>query len=151
MDSIRQNRNNLREGFTLIEILLSLALVTLLTAISVPFYQSFQQANELDATKETILSALRTAKTYARESKDNANWGVYISTENVVLFQGDSYTTRDPSYDLYYSISSKVSLYGSTEFVFNTPFGSPTSTGTIGLAINNKSDSILVNEKSVLP
>ncbi|MCA9387248.1 hypothetical protein KC669_04410, partial [Candidatus Dojkabacteria bacterium] len=101
--------------------------------------------------KETILSALRTAKTYARESKDNANWGVYISTENVVLFQGDSYTTRDPSYDLYYSISSKVSLYGSTEFVFNTPFGSPTSTGTIGLAINNKSDSILVNEKSVLP
>ena len=47
-------------GFTLLEVLLSIAIITLIAGIGIPVYLSFQVRNDLDiATAEIVQSARR--------------------------------------------------------------------------------------------
>ena len=153
MDSSRQRRDSLKatsKAFTLIELLLSVSLVSMLMVISVPFYQSFQQSNELSAAQDISERVLRTAKTYARESNNESDWGVYFINGEAILFKGTTYATRDTSFDISYGISSRVVYSSITEVSFTYPDGAPSSTGILTLSVSGKSESITINDKSIL-
>ena len=52
-------------GFTLMEVLLSMAIISILVGLSMPFYESFVRRNDLGLATQTVSAMLRRAETYA--------------------------------------------------------------------------------------
>lgn len=141
-------QNRISQGFTLIEMLLSIALITAITSVGVPIYQSFQSRNELDVASFTITQTLRRAQILSQSVEGDASWGVAIQDPKVILFKGSSFASRDATYD-----EESIALHSSTssgleEVVFTKFMGLPQVVGTITLTSNNQEvRSITINEK----
>lgn len=145
----------MQKGFTLIEILLSLALIAVVTVMGLPVYNYFQAKSDLSTTADAIVSAFRRAQSLAVAVDGDTSWGVAIVTgtpNRLVIFRGLSYGSRDNTYDEDLELQNTVALSGTGEVVFSKFYGLPTpSTGTIILT-NTASDSqnIVFNEKGTL-
>src|SRR5258708_5524982 len=79
-----------QEGFTLIELIIVVAMTTILGIIAVPFYSRFLLQNEVANTADQLSAELHKAQTYAMSGKQNSNWGVSYSANQITLFQGNS-------------------------------------------------------------
>jgi type II secretory pathway pseudopilin PulG len=90
----------IKNGFTLIEIILVVSITILIAATTIPLSSNFLAQNQLDIKSADIASYLRIAQISALSSKDNSDWGVYTDDSKAVLFKGSSFTARDESYDL---------------------------------------------------
>ena len=120
-------------GFTLMEVLLSLAIIALLAGMSVPIYQSFQIRNDLNTTAGTVAQVWRRAGFLASASDDDSNWGVYINDNHIVLFKGQSFAGRDDNFSEIYDLPGGIKPTGLTELVFEKFTGRPTDTGSLTL------------------
>lgn len=137
---------NTQAGFSLIEMLLALAVIGLLAGLSVPLYQSFDTRNELAITQNMAAQTLREARLRARAADGDSQWGVKIASSSVTLFRGSDYQTRDSSYDLTFSLENITGVSGRTEFVFSKLSGRPESAGTVTLsAADDSQRSVSVN------
>ena len=140
-----------QNGFTLIEVLLSVAILTLLTGLSLPVYETFMRRNDLDLTTQQVAAALRRAQTYARSVNRDSVWGVEVQTGTVTLFQGTNFATRNQNYDETFSIPSTVTASGLSGVQFAKLNETPNTTGTITLTSNaNASRTITVNAKGMV-
>lgn len=122
------------EGFTLLEVLLSIALISLIAGIGAPLYQSFQVRNDLNIGATTAVNVLRRAETLARASDGDTSWGVSFTAGSLTLFRGTSYATRNAAYDEVFSIPTNISFSGTTDYVFARFTGLPISVGTTTLS-----------------
>lgn len=120
-------------GFTLVEVLLSTAIIVMLTGISLPVYESFVQKNDLDLTAETVASTLRRAETYARAVNGDSAWSVEIQPSAITLFQGTSFASRNTAYDETASVPASVTPGGLGEVQFAKFTALPNATGSITL------------------
>lgn len=85
----------MKKGFTLIEIILVLAIIGILTVISLKAMAKFRNQAVLDATVEGVVSILREAQNLTLASKEDSSYGVYLEPSRIVLFQGDAYVEGD--------------------------------------------------------
>ncbi|MCK5080836.1 MAG: prepilin-type N-terminal cleavage/methylation domain-containing protein [Candidatus Moranbacteria bacterium] len=140
-----------KKGYTLLEILLSVAIISVIAGFSISVYQTFQNRNDLDVTVGAMMDSLRRAHFFSQGIKNDSQWGVKIENSKIVLFQGNSFSTRDQSYDEEFLVSSTISSSGLQEIVFEKFSGTPDSVGLITLtSINNDSRSISINSKGFL-
>ena len=138
-------------GFTLVEVLLSVAILTLLMGISLPVYETFVRRNDLDISTQNIVSSLRRASTNARAVNGDSTWGVRIQSSGLTLYKGTSYVTRDATYDETTSIPSTIALSGISEVTFAKLSGAPTTTGAITLtSTTNDTRTMTVNAKGTV-
>lgn len=135
-----------KKGFTLIELVISLGLVSLLCSVAFAFsFQNIRSNSLLTATQGVVFS-LRQAQTFARAGEGDVPWGVYVQSGSITVFAGGSYATRDTSLDRLLSISDDVVFSGDTEFVFSAFSGEPYWSGGMVLAIPDiSSTSVSVN------
>lgn len=124
-------------GFTLLEILLSVAIITILAGISLPVYGAVVNRNQLETSSQQIVMSLRRAQTYARGVNRNSQWGVRMETGQAVLFKGDSYAARDVNFDERVAIPGNMTLSGLSEVVFAKLSAAPSTTGTLTVTLNN--------------
>lgn len=138
-------------GFTLIELLLSVAIIGIITAISMPVYASFLVRNDLSNSSEGVASALRRASLYARGSKADSVWGVKIQSTSIILFKGASYAARDTAYDEPVALPNTITASGLDEIIFAKLVATPSTTGTITLTTtNNETKAIAINAKGMV-
>ena len=139
-------------GFTLIEVLLSVAIIALITGMSLPILASFNDRNDLDLTTQSIVSQLRRAQTYARGVNGDSEWGVHTQNDSVVLFKGGAFTGRDTTYDEATPISPAISIDGLSDLIFTKLNAAPSVTGSITLTDTNTNEtrSITINEKGMV-
>ncbi len=136
-------------GFTLIEILLSVALIAMLAGLSLPLYASFQNRNQLDLNTTAVVEMLRRAQLYSRSVNGDSQWGVNIQAGAVTLFKGSSFASRDTSYDEALSLSESTS--GLSEIVYSKLSGTPNTTGNIVLtSVNNETRTVAINAKGTV-
>ncbi len=139
------------KGFTLLEVILSLATITALAGISLPIYQSFQVRNDLDIAAVTIAQNIRRAQVLAQASDGDTSWGVRTQSGNIILFKGVSYTARDISFDELFDLQNSITTSGTTEIVFAKFSGLPQTTGTLTLTSNiNETRTITINTKGMV-
>ncbi len=144
-------RPSFRKGFTLIEMLLSVAVIVAITGISIPIYESFQVRNELDIAAVSIVQSLRRAEALAQSSSGDASWGVHIVSGSVTLFKGSSYATRDATLDEIFTIPTSIVPSGVSDIVFDRLTGFPQSTGTITLTSNRgEARNMTINQKGMV-
>lgn len=138
-------------GFTLIEVMLSLATVAIIAGISIPVYQSFQVRNDTEIATIEIAHTLRRAQIISQASDGDTSWGVYITNGNVILFKGTSYATRDSTFDEIFDVPGSITPSGVGEVVFEKFTGLPQTTGTITLTSNtNETRNITINAKGMV-
>lgn len=136
------------KGFTLVEVLLTVAVASALVAVSIPIASTAIPRNELDTTVTTLTQVLRRAEALSRAGENDSGWGVYVSSSDIVLFQGDDYETRDVAYDVVYDLPRSVSVSAMVEVNYSKMSGYPVSAGTITLnSTTGDSISIHINER----
>ena len=92
--------NNQRQGFTLIEVLMVLAMLSFIASATVLFSLSFFQGELVRNEENTLVNLLHTARAKAMQNQDGVAHGVAIDPIGVneyVLFSGNSFVNADPS------------------------------------------------------
>ena len=127
---IHTSRMN-KHGFTLIEILLVIAILPTISGLTIVSFQRFQIRSDLNLASEQINQGIARARLLAQNGKDDGAWGFYAS--NGTVFEGLSYPTRTIASEEYYPMPSTIQISGLTEVVFSKGEGRPSATGTIVL------------------
>lgn len=144
-------RSQTRQGLTLLELALSIALIGMLTAITVPLYQSFQVKNDLDLTTTHVAQTFRRAQLLSQAVDGDTTWGVTVTTDSITLFKGSSYAARETEYDEVIDLPTSLSASGLTEVVFSAMNGFPNATGTLTLTSTTaESRTLILNEKGTV-
>lgn len=138
------------KGFTLLELLLSVSLLGILTALVLPVGLRMNEKNDLDVAVTMAAMALRRAQTLSQSGLHDGSWGVFMQTGLITLFKGPSYAGRDASFDETSSISSSLAPSGLTEIVFSKGSGGPQNTGILVLTGLSDSARITINSKGIL-
>ena len=144
-------RDSYQKGFTLLEVMLSIAAIAIIAGVSIPVYQSFQVKNDLDIAANTIAQVFHRAQLLSQSGEGDSSWGVNISSGSITLFRGTSYASRDQGYDETYQMPLSLSPSGLSEVVFEKLTGLAQSTGTAVLtATTSETKSITINSKGTI-
>lgn len=142
-------------GFTLIELILVIALMTVIGGMSVPFFQSFQVSTDLATYADTVNRTLRRAQAQAIAGQNTDSWGVYFDTSNnvVTLFIGEDYASRDQSFDQSETFTSGFTIttdFGD-EVYFDIFSGNPSTAGAVTLTSDVNDEKIIsVNSLGII-
>lgn len=138
-------------GFSLIEVLLSVVIISVLTGLSLPVFNSFQTRSDLDMTAQQIASALRRGQVYSRGNSGNSQWGVHVTSTDVTLFKGATYAGRDTAYDEATAVPANISTTIPSDIMFSVPAGTPTASASMTLTSNtNETRTITINAKGMV-
>jgi prepilin-type N-terminal cleavage/methylation domain-containing protein len=142
-------------GFTLLELLLSVAVISLLAGLSLPVYRTLMKKNDLDIAANTIASSLRRAQILSQAVDGDTAvgvdvvWGVRTQPGGIILFKGASYTGRDTDFDETFEVPVTIDV-DDTEVIFTKFTGYPQATGTINLSTENDTRAVTINEKGTI-
>ena len=138
-------------GFTLLEVLLTMALITVMVSVALPVSLAMLTRNDLDVSVVTWVHDLRRAQVLSRASDGGVRWGVSLSSSTITLFQGESYANRIQSSDESYALPSSITATGTQEIVFIKMTGLPQATGTTTLTANSGDvRTIIINAKGTI-
>lgn len=139
-----------KKGFTLVEMLLVLSLMSFVITFAVPIYRSFQQRNTLRYTTELIASQIRTAQLNSQAAIEDDTWGIRFNPGQIVVFKGNDFVSRDVDFDLITNISPQIILNGVTEITFAKFSGDISSSQTLDVILEGNLLQIQVNEKGII-
>jgi len=138
---------NQKNGFTLFEVLLVIAILAVLVSVSLPSTINFYQTWQLDLNKNGIAQALRRAQLKAISVEADSSFGIYLAAGQYILFKGSSFASRDPGFDESFELPDNLYLSGLSEIVFTKLQGIPSAAGNIFLTVNGQSKTININEQ----
>ena len=135
-------------GFTLIELILVVAIISILALLSGTSLVSFLASNNLEVAGDKIVGAIRKAQSYAMDGKNNTTWGVCMSGNNLLLFSG---SCSSPTFSEIYNLPGvNVSgLYEVTFSVITGKRGEPSGALPLTVTLTNDSGTPLVRFNEV--
>ncbi len=150
--------SKLTGGFTLLELLLTVAIIAVLGVASTGFTARFYRQNDVVNTTERLVQSLRKAQSYSMAGKYNGtknDWGVNYSANKITLFLSDAtladpYTSRSTAFDEIWNVSSSVSLSGLSQVSFSNATGLPSTTATITISAGSTSRTVTLNSQGVV-
>ncbi|MFC1608712.1 Tfp pilus assembly protein FimT/FimU [Patescibacteria group bacterium] len=139
-----------KRGFSIIEVVISLSIISILTGISVYAYGDLKRRSNIDTTAKAVAQQLRYAQVLSQGDKKDKSWGVKLSTGKIVVFAGSNYGNRDTALDRDLELSSTISFSGVTEVVFDKATGLPDVSGNISISSGSDSRTMSINEKGMV-
>ncbi|MBI5401534.1 prepilin-type N-terminal cleavage/methylation domain-containing protein [Candidatus Wolfebacteria bacterium] len=137
----------LNKGLTLIEILITTAIITVIFSLGLVFGIDFYKNYAFHSERDVIVSVLEKARSQALNNINQKAHGVYFSGANYVIFQGNSYVERNPLFDLIIPKSYSVILSGLNEIVFSRLSGESNASGTITVSGDGRASDISINNE----
>ena len=118
--------NNQSNAFTLFELLIVIALITLIMAMALPIGVNFLQEQRIEEETISLAENLKNAQARAKSGREDSSWGIKFNEPEegkYTLFKGDSFDDleRDTTRDEVFILSSGAELEisdGITEIVF---------------------------------
>ena len=125
-----------QRGYTLIELLIVIAIILVLVVVSVQGFIAYTRSTGPQAAARTVLGSLEEAHARTLASENDTEYGVHVETSSVTLFVGTTYTSGDASNDVRtLPHRTEISAYaisgGGDEIVFDRITGDALMTGTI--------------------
>jgi prepilin-type N-terminal cleavage/methylation domain-containing protein len=104
-----------KSGFTLVELLIVIALFIIVLAVGLPFTSHMQVSAQLNDAADGLVHTVRTAQERAQTRFRGQAHGVYIDIQaggddSFVLYLGNSYSTRQSSFDRTTTLDSGLTL-----------------------------------------
>ena len=137
------------KGLTLIEILLAIGILGVIFGIGLPIGWDFYINCNFDSEVGTFISLLERARNSAMVNFNEASHGVWVDTDQLILFQGLSYAARDISQDRTFPRSASVIVSGPSEIVFSALSGQAASS-TYNFSNATKNINIYVNSEGTI-
>lgn len=137
------NKLQKKAGFSLLEVLMVLAMLGFIASATVLFSLGFFQSEVLESEESLLISVLQTARSKAMHNMDGMSHGVVIDpygAKEYIAFSGSNFSEADPL--LFISIPRSASFFvatGSlTEIVFSQLSGEVVTEGMITLIDSNR-------------
>lgn len=140
----------MRRGFTLVEMLIVIALTAMLAGLGAVASFTFLRSQRLEATAETIVAEITRVRSDAFTQVNDTGHGVEVFTDRIVRFDGNSFATRNISKDAVTYFPSPVTLSGIYELDFAPGTLKPVNAGTIIVADDEQSYLITVSSYGVI-
>lgn len=122
-------------GFTVVETLIVLTILVILFSLLLSVFFNLADYRALERDCAEIRAYLEEARIYTQSSKLESSYGVYFNTDEIELFRGDSWATKEEilkTHQFNRSVSvSNTSLGGANEVIFYRLFGEPSVYGEI--------------------
>lgn len=147
------NMRHKKAGFTLVEMLLSIALFVLVLGVVVGGVGDLAGRDALTASQRHVTSVLNEARSLAYARYLGGSWGVYLNTSGAphtfTLFKGASYAGRDAVQDLVFTLPDyaqfvNLGLPLGSEIVFTQGTGG-TLAGQFGISGGGQTATLNVN------
>lgn len=160
-NSWRRQRNT-ATGFTLIELMVTIALMAILLGIAAPSFVTFKRNSELTSIANNFLAALNAARTEAMKrnmfalvmpaNNDNdwsQGWNVFVDTnDNGVFDSGDIVVMQQEAPPPYITLTGNGSTAASRSYVrydgsgFSRPMSGNTANTTLTIARSDASSDV---------
>jgi len=140
----------MQKSFTLIELLLAIAILGILAGLSVPFLINFKATQDLDITTQEVVSVLRKAQERSILAEKNSSWGVNFSQpKKYILFREnfDLSSVENEIYEIPANIGLTSNLF---EVKFEKLSGRISNEFEIILTGGNKKNKILINQEGAI-
>ena len=90
-------KNFYNKGISLLEIIIVIAIISVLVALIIPNMSEFKKRQNLKNTVVDIVSLLNKAKLDSNSFLDSSVYSVYFATDRVVYFKGTTYSPSNPT------------------------------------------------------
>lgn len=129
------------------EVLLSMALLAVVAGLSIPVFQKlFTQTGEREVVSSVVRSMYR-AKVLSEAMAEDSAWGVNVTSNQIVVYKGASFGSRDSSFDEVTNLSITAGVTGFSDISFLKGEGVPNQTGSMTISISGGDSHIItVNE-----
>lgn len=139
------------QGYSYLQVLVVVAVLTILAAVSSPFYVQFQYRQRLHSTADVLLSDIRLTQSKAMHGVEDDQWGVHISDgdKSYVVFYGSTFNAGEPN-NFSVDYAASVSISPDQDIVFDAVTGIPSSgsSTTLSITSSNLSDTRYVTINS---
>ncbi len=138
----------MKKGFTLVELLIAVALIIMFSSLTLPVGFNFFQESTLRDQVRNLETSLRKAQAVAISGRGNANAGIKITRNSYIIFEGESYRDRRSSLDIVIPFPVSVVPSGNDEIVFRKSTGrliSPANNALISISFGSHTKQISIN------
>lgn len=122
------------KGFTLIEFLISVAIIFGIGSLGLFIGMDFYKSSSLNSERQTAIGILQKTRNLSMANINEAKHGIYLDADKYTIFQGENYSSRDPDYDEIININPIITKSGLQEVVFEQLTGKPSAIGNIILS-----------------
>lgn len=135
-----------RNGFTMLEILIVVALLGLLGALSLVSFVNSRRAQDLVTAGNDVLSVLRLAQAKALAGEAGEQWGVRLEQSQYILFRGAAFAGSPAT--TAYALPSAIEIAdaalagGGQEVVFRRLDGATAQAGTLNVRVRGSANQV---------
>lgn len=129
-------------GFTILEILIVIAILGIMIGIIVPSFSNFRNRQAVSNTTEDLVSFLNKARNNTLLSKNSNYYSIHLDTNHAVLFTGGVYDENDNTneildFDTLVSVPAGTVLIngGGSDISFDRLTGDTSDYGTIKVVL----------------
>lgn len=131
----------MNKGFTLIEILIVIAIVAILAAATTPFLSRFILVANFDSTSDRFIGSIRKAQAHAMDGRNNETWGICRLGNAVRVYSG---SCAGPTLSEDFSIPTTIAVSNFSDTTFNSR-SEPSQPISVVISTSIESISIEVN------
>lgn len=127
-------------GFSIIETLVVLSFLVLIVAVVTPRLGDFRENQVIRSSVSEVATSIEKARHQSLSGLGDTAYGVHLSEDEVVIFEGTSYSAGDPDNKSISilepaQITNIVFSGGVTSFYFDRLTGIPSATGSFDIEI----------------
>lgn len=141
----KSERDNNQNGVTLIELILSIVIISTLALLSVSFYSRFFTQNAVDNANNQLVGSLRKAQIYSMMGKQNGTWGVKYASNKITL-----YLVGNSAFDENYSVNNNITVSNFSDISFAKSTGLPSSVAIITINSGSNTKIVTINSQGVV-
>lgn len=140
------------KGFSLVELLVSMAIVAILVAISVSGYFLFKQESEIDLGAQKVVNLIRQAQGKSKSMEGDSAWGIEITPRSAIIFRGSDFYSRNTAFDENTKLTGITTATGKTQILFSKLTGLPSvnSVGILTLGNGVTTKKIQINDEGIV-
>ena len=136
-----------QKGFTLLELMLVVAMIGLIAAFSITVGTGFLWRTDLSQAQYTTVVSLRYAQLLSQAGEENADWGVHIEDNELTIFNGSVFESRDVTKDEEYDLG-RVTISPAMDIIYEKFSGKPyEDSSEIQLVTDQDTASITINSE----
>lgn len=159
LSTIIKSRKSLPAGFTLVELLISISILTLLSSLAFPVYNNLYASTKLEEAAIYAEEELMVTRNLAASGYNDSNYGLYFDIsvsgiDKMIRYRGDSYVARETSYDVIKNFDEAIevsSTFSGNEINFSNGTGAPSNVGSVDILYNDGSTrKIIINEYGII-
>jgi len=138
------------KGVSFIEVLMVIAIISILASAGVGGYLAFKKGTEIDLNSQQVANLIRNSQGKAKAMKNDNAWGIDISSSRALIFKGTNFSSRDSAFDEITNLKGLTGASGKTQIIFDKLTGLPDSAGTLALSNGETTKNIQINAEGLV-